>query len=95
MARRRFPCKPICLLYYDIVLQIYKPVPLKNITYDVEIRGPLALVKLTQHYVNTSNSTIDVTYEFPRTEDSCFTKFEAKFQDRLVVGQIKPKEQAR
>jgi Vault protein inter-alpha-trypsin domain/von Willebrand factor type A domain len=85
----------ICLIYYCPIVQIYKPVPLKNIDYHVDIRGPIALVRLTQVYMNTTSHPINVTYEFPRTEDSCFTRFEATFQDRTVLGQIKQKEQAR
>ena len=95
MVKLRYPRRPICLVYYDPILLVYKLVPLKSIQYDVEIRGPIALVKLTQVYYNSSNSTINVNYEFPKTEESCFTNFEAKFEDRTVVGQIKPKEQAK
>lgn len=86
--------RPLYLAYFDPIIRCIQLVPLKSIEYDVEIRGPIAVIKLTQHYFNSSTTAIDVTYEFPRTEDSCFTKFEARFQNRTVVGQIKPKEQA-
>src|SRR3990167_8294437 len=95
MTKIRRPSRPICLVYYCPIVRVYKPVPLKNINYHVDIRGPIALVRLTQVYLNTTSSAINVTYEFPRTEESCFTRFEATFQDRTVLGQIKPKEQAK
>jgi len=92
---KRVPRRPICLVYYCPILKVYKLVPLKTIQYEVEIRGPLALVRLTQQYLNNSTAPINVSYEFPRSEDSCFTRFEAKFEDRVVLGQIKPKDEAR
>ena len=92
------PCKPprrYVLVYYCPILKVVKPVPLKSVSYDVEIRGPVAEIRLTQEYLNTTHAPINVSYEFPRTDDSCFCKFEAIFEDRLVAGVIKEKEQAK
>ena len=86
---------PVCLMYRDKKTNTYQPVPLKKILYDVEIRGPLAEVKLIQHYTNDDDETINVTYEFPITEDGCFTGFEASFWDRTVSGVIKEKNEAK
>ena len=86
---------PVCLMYRDKKTNTYQPVPLKKILYDVEIRGPLAEVKLIQHYTNDDDETINVTYEFPITEDACFTGFEASFWDRTVSGVIKEKNEAK
>lgn len=86
---------PCVLIYRCPVQQTWLPVPLKDIRYDVEIRGPIAELRLTQTYRNTTGKVIDVVYEFPRTDSSCFTKFEAVFRNRTVEGVIKPKEVAK
>lgn len=87
--------RPIVLIYYHPVLKVHVPVPLKAVGYEVDVRGPLAEFRLTQTYKNNTPDHINVTYEFPRTDESCFTKFEARFQNRVVEGKIKPKDVAK
>ena len=82
-----------CGLYY--AESAASPVPLQNIRYSVEVRGPVALVTLQQNYVNTTGNSANVTYCFPKSKNSCFYSFEAIFQGRKVIGQVKEKEQAK
>ena len=87
----------VCGLFYESTTQsqAQKPVPLQNVKYSVDIRGPVAHITLTQLYRNSSSVPVNVIYCFPRSQASCFYSFEATFKERKVVGTVKQKDQAR
>ena len=70
-------------------------VPLRRISYAVEITGPVALFTLTQEYFNPLATPMNVDYYFPRSHGSTFYSFEALFKERRVLGKIKEKNQAK
>ncbi len=87
---------PICGLYY--IHPIHKKrasLPLKDITYNVYIEEAIARVELVQHYYNNQDSTIHTEYNFPVSDNAVFDKFSAKIGEKVIVGEIKKKEEAK
>ena len=79
-----------CILLYGAA-----PIPLQNIKYDVMINNGQARVMLTQTYKNNYLTPINVTYQFPINDEVVFSKLQAIFQNRVIDGQIKEKNQAK
>lgn len=70
-------------------------IPLKSIDYSVEIANTVATVSITQIYVNyLYNSPIDIEYRFAISPSMCFHSFEAVYDDKVIVGEVKEKTQA-
>ena len=62
---------------------------------DVEITNSIAKVTLTQVYVNRVNGAVNTEYTFPINDLGVFDGFTAQFEDRVVKGVIKKKEEAK
>jgi von Willebrand factor A domain-containing protein 5 len=73
-----------------------EPIPLTYIQADVSILEEFARVILTHHYTNFSNTLLDTTFNFPKTENSIFDSISAIFDDgREIIGTIEEKLKAR
>ena len=83
------------LFYYDQHTHSQSLLPLKNITYNVEIEDSIARVELIQYYYNDRPNTIDTEYNFPISDSAVFDKFSAKIDNKVLVGKIMKKENAK
>ena len=70
-------------------------VPLTSITADINITDYSASVTLTQTYKNSSNQSIEASYNFPVSENSAITGFTAKINDKVIRAEIKENEEAK
>lgn len=55
----------------------------------------LAKIKLTQTYKNPLVGFLEVEYSFPKDPNACLYSFQAKFDDTLLIGKVKEKEEAK
>jgi uncharacterized protein YegL len=78
-----------------IVEGIFKPIPLKSLTYSGKIESGVARIEMIQKYHNTYEKTIDVKYQLPILEKIVFDSFSAKFGDTTLEGKVKEKAQAK
>jgi Ca-activated chloride channel family protein len=61
----------------------------------VTISGPLARITVTQAFLNTSRQWVEATYLFPMPEDSAVDSLKMVVGDRIIIGEIQPREEAR
>ena len=72
-----------------------KPLELLSIHTKALIEGPYAQIQHTQIYTNPYDLALETEFYFPRTESSIFHKFQAVLKDRVIVGQILEKQEAK
>ena len=68
---------------------------LKSTHLDVQVRGMLAFVELEQVYQNPSLTMLNGRYQFPLPENSAVFHMEMRLDNRLILGEIKLKQQAK
>lgn len=71
------------------------PVPLQSLDITVNIIYNVARVQHTQVYHNHSDHLLESHFFFPISPEACFDSFEAKFNDVVIKGIVKPKEEAK
>ena len=69
--------------------------PLKHTDVDVRISGFIARVNVVQQFHNPTSEKIEAVYTFPLAEDSAVDKMEMKVGDRVIIGTIHRREEAR
>jgi Ca-activated chloride channel family protein len=69
--------------------------PLKHTDVRVSVSGHLAKVVVTQKFTNPFKEKIEAVYTFPLGASAAVTDMTMKIGDRVIRGQIKPREQAR
>jgi Ca-activated chloride channel family protein len=69
--------------------------PLKRTAVKVEISGFVARVEVTQQFVNPFKDKIEAVYVFPLGAKAAVDDMTMKVGDRVIRGQIKPREEAR
>jgi hypothetical protein len=69
--------------------------PISKISYDIEIINGAAKVSLSQTYVNTGNTFLEIQYKLPISPKSCIYKFIATFGKHMLEGVVKEKEEAK
>ncbi|KIW14802.1 hypothetical protein PV08_07587 [Exophiala spinifera] len=70
--------------------------PLLQVSVEVLVDGTIAHTILTQSFNNASNESIPkVQYTFPLYDGAVVTSFRCSIEGRILVGEVKPKEQAR
>lgn len=69
--------------------------PLRSLSYEVDIAGPLADITLVQVFHNPSETFIEAEYTFPLPEDAAVDGMTMTFGDREVVGLIRDRAKAR
>ncbi len=62
---------------------------------DVSINGLVAKITLAQTFTNHTNTWQEGVYIFPLPENSAVNHMEMRIGDRLIVGEIKEKQQAK
>jgi Ca-activated chloride channel family protein len=70
------------------------PLPLAETRVRGSVSGFVALVKVTQVYVNPYDAVIEATYVFPLPERAAVTSMIMHLADRDVVAEIKEKQEA-
>ncbi|XP_063309860.1 von Willebrand factor A domain-containing protein 5A-like [Pelobates fuscus] len=84
-----FPC---CGL---IIVCSKKPVPLKGISVDVQVKGFVADVSATLKYKNVEENAVEALFVFPMDDDSAVYSFEATVEGKKIIADIQEREQAR
>jgi len=69
--------------------------PLKHTDVDVRISGFIARVNVVQQFHNPTGEKIEAVYTFPLAEDSAVDRMEMKVGERVIIGQIHRREEAR
>lgn len=69
--------------------------PLKHTDVDVRISGFIARVNVVQQFQNPTGGKIEAVYTFPLAEDSAVDRMEMKVGNRVIIGQIHRREEAR
>jgi len=71
--------------------------PAASLDMDLEmvVRGPLARVRLTQHFRNDSNDWMEGVYEFPLPDEAAVDGLEMRIGDRVIQGEVREKQEAK
>ncbi|MGJ4959040.1 marine proteobacterial sortase target protein [Bradyrhizobium sp. HKCCYLRH2015] len=73
----------------------YAEAPRLGIDVDIVVSGPTARARATQLFKNTSSQWMEAVYVYPLPPDSAVDTLKMIVGDRVVVGDIKPREQAK
>ncbi|GLH81530.1 marine proteobacterial sortase target protein [Bradyrhizobium sp. SSBR45G] len=73
----------------------YAEAPRLGIDVDVVVSGPTARARVTQLFKNTSAQWLEAVYVYPLPPDSAVDTLKMIVGDRVVVGDIKPRQQAK
>ncbi|KAM8960961.1 von Willebrand factor A domain-containing protein 5A-like [Pelodytes ibericus] len=71
-----------------------KPVPLRGISVDVQVKGFVADVSATLKYKNVEENAVEAVFVFPMDDDSAVYSFQATIEGKTIVADIQEKEQA-
>lgn len=82
-----------CLLFSNEGKEVF--CPLKNTTVNADISGFATRVTVRQSFSNPSNVPIEAIYTFPLPNDATVDQMRIKVGDRIIDGQVKPREDAR
>ncbi|MCB9698708.1 MAG: VWA domain-containing protein [Alphaproteobacteria bacterium] len=69
--------------------------PLRQLSWSVEVSGPLALIELTQTFHNDADHPIDATYLFPVGPDAVVDGMWMRIGDRTVQSEVERRDRAR
>ncbi|MGJ4888539.1 marine proteobacterial sortase target protein [Bradyrhizobium sp. HKCCYLRH3099] len=73
----------------------YVEAPRLGIDVDIVVSGPTARARVTQLFRNTSSQWLEAVYAYPLPPDSAVDSLKMIVGDRVVVGDIKPRQQAK
>ncbi|WP_315778490.1 MULTISPECIES: marine proteobacterial sortase target protein [unclassified Bradyrhizobium] len=73
----------------------YAEAPRLGIDVDIVVSGPTARARVTQLFKNTSTQWMEAIYVYPLPPDSAVDTLKMIVGDRVVVGDIKPRQQAK
>ncbi|WP_316229954.1 marine proteobacterial sortase target protein [Bradyrhizobium sp. SZCCHNR1051] len=73
----------------------YAEAPRLGIDVDIVVSGPTARARVTQLFKNTSSQWMEAVYVYPLPPDSAVDTLKMIVGDRVVVGDIKPRQQAK
>lgn len=69
--------------------------PLKHTTVEADVAGIIGRVRVKQKFTNSSSRKIEAIYVFPLPPDAAIDDFAMRIGSRRVIGQIKPRDEAR
>ncbi|KAK2846961.1 hypothetical protein Q5P01_009960 [Channa striata] len=72
-----------------------RPVPLKSIDVELEVRDHVATVVSTLNYENKEDKPLEAVFVFPLPGDAAVCHFSAKIGQTEIVAEVKEKQQAR
>lgn len=73
----------------------YVPAPLLATDVQIDVTGPLARARVTQHFINPGDGWVEGKYVFPLPENSAVDTLKMVIGERVIEGQIKEKQEAR
>ncbi|PKQ03695.1 MAG: marine proteobacterial sortase target protein [Alphaproteobacteria bacterium HGW-Alphaproteobacteria-11] len=73
----------------------YVPAPLLATDVQIDVTGPLARARVTQHFINPGDGWVEGKYIFPLPENSAVDTLKMVIGTRVIEGQIKEKQEAR
>jgi Ca-activated chloride channel family protein len=73
----------------------YAEAPRLGIDVDIVVSGPTARARVTQLFRNTTQRWMEAVYVYPLPPDSAVDTLKMIVGDRVVVGDIKPRQQAK
>lgn len=69
--------------------------PLKHTDVRADVKGYVARVTVEQRFHNLSSTPVEAVYTFPLPEDAAVDDMTIRVGDRIIVGEIKRREEAR
>lgn len=73
----------------------YMPSLLLSSKVDVQVSGPVSKVTLTQKFFNSGSEFAEGLYVFPLPENAAVSAMQMRVGERLIVGEIKEKAEAK
>ena len=73
----------------------YVAAPQVGTDFDITVSGPTARTQLTQHFLNPTGGWVEAVYVFPLPETAAVDTLKMVIGDRVVVGNIKEREEAK
>ena len=73
----------------------YVPAPLLATDVQIDVTGPLARARVTQHFINPGDGWVEGKYVFPLPENAAVDTLKMVIGTRVIEGQIKEKQEAR
>lgn len=83
------------LLFNSTEPGLYVPAPLLATDVKIDVTGPIARTRVTQHFINPGDGWVEGKYVFPLPENSAVDTLKMVIGDRVIEGQIKEKAEAR
>ncbi|GAB3288715.1 marine proteobacterial sortase target protein [Parahaliea aestuarii] len=81
--------------WHDRVTGTYQAAITQQSSLDVRVAGMLAVVQLEQVFHNTTQSWQEGIYSFPLPEDAAVRRLEMQVGDRVVIGKVREREEAK
>ncbi|WLE96765.1 MAG: marine proteobacterial sortase target protein [Candidatus Electrothrix communis] len=73
----------------------YRPAPMLSMDVDIRVSGIVARASVKQRFTNDSDEWVEALYVFPLPDESAVDHLEMRINDRLIIGKIQKKEEAR
>ncbi len=83
------------LVAHDPVTGSRSELPRLSTNVEINVTGPIARARVTQHFANPSDQWTEALYAFPLPENAAVDTLHMIIGDRVVVGEIKEKGEAR
>ena len=83
------------LVAHDPVTVSRSELPRLSTNVEINVTGPIARARVTQHFANPSDQWTEALYAFPVPENAAVDTLHMIIGDRVVVGEIKEKGEAR
>ncbi|MBA4210538.1 MAG: marine proteobacterial sortase target protein, partial [Parvibaculum sp.] len=83
------------LLFNSTEPGLYVPAPLLATDVKIDVTGPIARTRVTQHFINPGDGWVEGKYVFPLPENSAVDTLKMVIGDRVIEGKIKEKAEAR
>ncbi|PCJ72008.1 MAG: marine proteobacterial sortase target protein [Rhodobiaceae bacterium] len=73
----------------------YVEAPALATDVDIQVTGPIARTRVTQRFENPSDAWVEGVYVFPLPDNAAVDTLKMVIGDKVIEGEIKPKEEAR
>ena len=73
----------------------FELLPLIDTQVQIEVNGLIARSRVKQFFENPAKEVIEATYYFPLPEDSAVDSMQMKIGERIIIGEIKEKQEAK
>jgi len=83
------------LIAHDQVTGIKSELPRLSTKVEINVTGPIARARVTQRFANPTDNWTEALYAFPLPENAAVDTLHMVIGDRVVVGEIKEKGEAR